>query len=106
MGVGYDWKEFLPPSAVSQWEGNTEIDFAFHLLVSRSSTGDVCLFHPEPRASDLKPMGNRNKMTVQQARIRANRADALVWREVTQCESTEESAQISACGTAMSFRSF
>ena len=29
---------------------------AFHLLVSRTSTGDGCLFLLEPRAFDLKPM--------------------------------------------------
>ena len=29
---------------------------AFPLLVSRSSAGNVCMFHPEPRAPDSKPM--------------------------------------------------
>ena len=34
---------------------------AFPLFVCRSGTGDVCLFHPEPRASDLKPMKINNE---------------------------------------------
>ena len=34
---------------------------AFHLFVSRSSTGDACLFHPELRASDLKPTTNSSR---------------------------------------------
>ena len=31
------------------------------LLVSRTSTGDGCVFLLEPRASDLKPIKNKNK---------------------------------------------
>ena len=51
--VGYGWKEwFLPSSAVSQCEIGCVVR-AFHLSVGQSSTGDVCLFHPEPGASDL-----------------------------------------------------
>ena len=30
--------------------------YLFSLSGSRSSTGDVCMFHSEPRASDLKPI--------------------------------------------------
>ena len=32
------------------------LSISFHLSSSRTSTGDGCLFHLEPRTSDLKPM--------------------------------------------------
>ena len=62
MRVGHGWKEwFRPSSAVSQLERNTEICFGacLPLIVSRTSTGDGCLFLLEPRASDLQPMKNK-----------------------------------------------
>ena len=37
---------------------------AFHLFVSRTSTGDGCLFLLEPRASDVKPTKIKKKRQV------------------------------------------
>ena len=79
--TGYGWKEWLPlSSAVSLQKGNTEFFFGacFSSLVSRSSTGDGCLFLLEPRASDSKPV--KIKEMLSRATRQKNDAPIRVWR--------------------------